>query len=177
MALFRRKRAAEGAVPEEVSQYYQAENRDRTWMAWLLALVSLAVSAIVVMALFFGGRWMYRKVRNQPTGSTTATTQKVSQPSNKNTSSPQTSTTPATSSSSTTTSSSNGSVNAPANPATTPGSSSAASTSSATSTATPATPTTPNSSSLPNTGPGDTIAIFFAVSILAYVVHRKVSTK
>lgn len=57
----RRKNTQEN-VPEEVKEYYQAERRERVGVAWLLALVTLAVTILLAAALFFGGRWVYRSL-------------------------------------------------------------------------------------------------------------------
>ncbi len=59
MALFNRKKNA--TVLPEVDQYYEGERRDRAWLAWVLALVSIAAVAAIVIALFMGGRWIYRQ--------------------------------------------------------------------------------------------------------------------
>lgn len=60
MALFKRKK--NDSVLPEVDEYYQAERRDRGWMAWLLALISVAVVVLAVIALFLGGRWVVDKI-------------------------------------------------------------------------------------------------------------------
>ena len=60
MALFRRKK--DDSVLPEVDKYYEGERRDRPVMAWLLALLSIAVVALVIVGLFLGGRWAYNKV-------------------------------------------------------------------------------------------------------------------
>ncbi len=59
MALFRRKK--ESVLPE-VDKYYEAERRDRTGLAWLLALVSILVVAALIIGLFFAGRWAYNSI-------------------------------------------------------------------------------------------------------------------
>lgn len=59
MALFRRKK--ESVLPE-VDKYYEAEQRDRTGLAWLLALVSILVVAALIIGLFFAGRWAYNSI-------------------------------------------------------------------------------------------------------------------
>ena len=146
MSLFRRNKTQEPATPEQLQDYYQTENRERVWVAWALGFATLIVTVLVVMGLFFGGRWTYRKFRpqNQPVAVTN-----VAQDA-----SPQTpDSTPQTSGSSPV-----GSTSAPA----------------PTSTPTNTTPTTQKSTSnLPSTGPGDTVAIFILVTIIAYIAHRR----
>jgi cytoskeletal protein RodZ len=172
MALFRRNTTEDTtALPEEVNSYYQAENRERTWMAWLLALVTLAVTAIVIIGLFFGGRWVYRKVRHTPSSSTPSVTQKpaASTESNKPNSSPSPNTATTTPSTTPSPSTTSGTVNAPTNPTPTP-----------TTTTPPPSTATSNSAAktnLPNAGPGDTLAIFVVVTVLAYFAHRKFSVQ
>ena len=49
-------------VPEEVEQYYQATRKERIGVAWLLAAVTLLITVLIAALLFFGGRWVYRKI-------------------------------------------------------------------------------------------------------------------
>ena len=51
---------SDDSVPQEVQEYYQAERRERAGVAWLLAIVTLVVTLALAVALFFGGRWVYR---------------------------------------------------------------------------------------------------------------------
>ncbi|MFZ1323644.1 MAG: hypothetical protein WAQ57_00605 [Candidatus Saccharimonadales bacterium] len=60
MALFKRNK--NDSVLPEVDEYYQAERRDRGWLAWVLALVSVLVVVFTVIGLFMGGRWIWNKV-------------------------------------------------------------------------------------------------------------------
>lgn len=53
------------AVPAEVQDYYEAGRRERRGVAWLLGLVTLLVTVLLALLLFFGGRWIYRKVTNK----------------------------------------------------------------------------------------------------------------
>ncbi|CAN5650200.1 hypothetical protein BH23PAT2_BH23PAT2_01270 [soil metagenome] len=61
MQLFKRKKQDE-VLPDEVRDYYKAEQRDRMGMAWLLAAGVFLATIAIVIALFFGGRWVYRTV-------------------------------------------------------------------------------------------------------------------
>lgn len=185
MALLRRnKSASTPAVPEEVNEYYQAEKRDRTWMAWLLALLSLAVTTLIIMGLFFGGRWVYRKIRpsSQPAAPIAG---------NQTSDSPAPATDGDANNQGGNTEPSQqekekeeqrkkeeeekrkeqerARVNAPTNPAPAP-------TAQNPGTGTgPATTATPNAdSSLPETGPGDVIAVFMIVTAAGTLAHRYV---
>lgn len=60
MALFRRTK--KDSVLPEVDKYYEAERRDRAGLAWLLALISIGVVALVIIGAFLGGRWAYRQI-------------------------------------------------------------------------------------------------------------------
>lgn len=60
MALFKGKK--QDNVLPEVEQYYQAERRDRSWLAWVLALASVAVVVLIIAGLFLAGRWAYNAV-------------------------------------------------------------------------------------------------------------------
>ncbi len=62
MALFNRRNQEKVVLPEEVREYYQAERRERTGRAWLLALATLLVTFLIAAGLFFGGRWLYRAI-------------------------------------------------------------------------------------------------------------------
>jgi hypothetical protein len=159
MALFRRNRTEEAAMPPEVQSYYQAENRERAWVAWLLAIATLFATVLVVLGLYFGGRWAYRKINNTD-NKNTATVQtdtakdknttaptNPSQPTSSNPSSPSTPTAPT----------NTGSTAAPATSGTT--------------TAPGAQARNPN---LPNTGPGDILAIFIVTSIAGAIFYDRV---
>lgn len=60
---FRRNKDV-SAVPAEIQEYYQAERRERTGIAWLLALGTLLITIGLATLLFFGGRWAYRAIVN-----------------------------------------------------------------------------------------------------------------
>lgn len=66
MAWFNRKKKSTIVLPE-LEKYYEAERRERTGLAWILALVSVAGVALVLIGVFFGGRWTYRHFKsNKP---------------------------------------------------------------------------------------------------------------
>ena len=75
MAFWNRDKAKGKVVPPELQQYYDAERRERSGLAWLLALVSVACVALLVIGAFFGGRWLYRTVSNKDKDNTVVTTQ------------------------------------------------------------------------------------------------------
>ena len=79
MALFKRKQTTQTTLPE-LEKYYQAERRERSGLAWLLALVSVACVALLLIGLFFGGRWLYRRLTADD-----AQTTSVSEPENQDT--------------------------------------------------------------------------------------------
>jgi len=61
----RKKQVVDPSLPPEVQAYSQAERRERMGIAWLVGVVSLVVSLILITGLFFGGRWVYRKVAHK----------------------------------------------------------------------------------------------------------------
>lgn len=161
----RKKQEDLEAVPTEIQEYYQAEQRERMGVAWLLAFVTLIVTVGVVLGLFFGGRWAYRKLANkdkdnkgtvavQPQAPSTPTETPKPAESNKTSSNNQPTTPPATST--------------PSSPSPAP---------STPSNNQPATPqTSSNSSNLPHTGPADNLAIFVVavgVGTGAYQLHLR----
>lgn len=73
MTLFSRKKSAQAVLPE-IEKYYEAERRERAGLAWLLALTSIAVVALVLIGAFFGGRWVYRKAAHTDKPKVTVTT-------------------------------------------------------------------------------------------------------
>lgn len=156
---FKRSKSEESSLPPEVNEYYQAEHRERIGVAWLLGLVTLLLTIGVVFALFFGGRWAYRKITHKNTSQPVAVP-KTTSPSSSN------------SSSSSQSSSSSGSVSAPATPPS-PAPSSSQTPPPAPSTPKPAqTATTPaNTGTIPNTGPGDVLSIFLVVSAAGAALH------
>lgn len=64
MALFSRRKKKEEILPKEVREYYSSERRERTGIAWLLAIGTLVFTFIIAAGLFFGGRWIYRTAFN-----------------------------------------------------------------------------------------------------------------
>ena len=58
---FRRNRQ-QSVLPEEVTQYYQTEQRQRRGVAFLFALIALLLTVAIATALFFGGRWVYNQI-------------------------------------------------------------------------------------------------------------------
>lgn len=74
MALFNRRSKTD--VPEEIQEYYQTEKRERAGIAWLLAFGTLIVTIVLAAAIFFAGRWAYRKIAgNNDTPTTTQVAQ------------------------------------------------------------------------------------------------------
>ena len=71
MRAFRRK-STDSNLPPEIQAYAEGAHRERMGMAWLVGIISLSVTLIVVTGLFFGGRWVYRKLAHKDSKSTTA---------------------------------------------------------------------------------------------------------
>ena len=69
MALFRRNKQD---LTPEFQEYYQTPGR-RSGTAWLMAVATIAIGAALILGLFYGGRWTYRKLANRDDKKTTAT--------------------------------------------------------------------------------------------------------
>ena len=167
MALFRRKaKTTDTDVPAEVQEYYQSERRERVGVAWLLAFGTLVLTIALAIGIFFGGRWVWRKIdnNNKNTATTEQTGQEQNQPSGGETApgaGSQPSTTPSQDQGGTST-----------QPQSTPSQTPSANQPSASAPATTTVPST--SSNLANTGPGDTVAIFLGVTILGVLGYQAV---
>ena len=76
MGLFNRKsKQSASSMPPEVQEYYQSERRGRMGMAWLLSAVTFVGTVLVVLGLFYSGRWVYRSVTNDDNKTVTQTQQ------------------------------------------------------------------------------------------------------
>jgi hypothetical protein len=73
-----KKKVSNAQVPAEIREYYQAEKRDRMWVVWLLSGATFIVTVLVVLGLFWGGRWTYHKIKgdNKPATQTATTEDK-----------------------------------------------------------------------------------------------------
>ncbi len=149
MALFRRNKTEQAGVPAEVQDYYQAEGRQRTWVAWVLAVATLFVTVVVVLAIFIGGRWTYRKLKDSDKPAPVAVQQDTAPDASKaSTATSDTNSTPPQTSST--------STNQPSSPS---------------QTSNPSAVT--KNSDLPKTGPGDTLAVFALACVIGYLAHRR----
>lgn len=54
------------AMPPELNNYYQAEKRQQTAVTWLLGFATLAITIAIAFGLFLSARWIVQKVRNNP---------------------------------------------------------------------------------------------------------------
>jgi len=155
-------------MPAEVQDYYQADQRERTGVAWLLAFFSLVLTLIIVTGGFFGGRAIYRKVAHKNKKPTVA----VLAPAASTESSALSQTTyqsPTTdTSTNTSTTSANPTSSSPSTPAsgTSSPSPTPPSTSTQSSSGTVAGQSTTSRSNLPNTGPGNMLGIFLLSSTI-----------
>lgn len=141
-----KKKPDEGisAVPEEIQDYYAAERRGRTGIAWLLALATLLTTLALAAVIFLGGRWAYRKIHHPSTGTTSQPnppSQPIATPAP-----PKTSTTPKTPHKSKSTKKVAPKVSAKP-------------------------PITAQSKNLSNTGPGNILGLFAVTTLLASTGH------
>lgn len=77
MALFRKK--VDKSVLPEVDQYYQAEKLDRAWLAWVLAIVSIAFVVLLLVGLFFAGKWAFNAITNDDTSEVATTNEETTE--------------------------------------------------------------------------------------------------
>lgn len=71
MAFFRRKSEVIEEVPE-LEQYYAERRTGNVW-GWVMALVTMALTVLIIVGLFYGGRWVYRELNNQDAAKPTVT--------------------------------------------------------------------------------------------------------
>lgn len=163
---FNRNKTADGTTPPEVQDYYQSEHRDRSWLAWVLGIGTLLATILVVLGLFYGGRWVYRKVKPQDNPNTAQVQTENPAPQTEENQQP----------------AGQAPQDAPGpNAAVTPNPSPQAPSGTPTPTPTPApvaqAPNTQgkagSSDDLPTTGPADNAAIFLLVSTAGYLLHRR----
>lgn len=166
MALFRRKK--ETTVLPDIDQYYDGETRERTGLAWLLALISVAIVALVLVGVFLAGRWAYREVTKNSDDDTVAVVgdgsgsddavnlpsfdgegEKTGETSSTNTDSDKTG----------------------SNASDQSGSTGSVAGESTDEEAAASIPSTGDNSPLPSTGPASTLAVFAGVSVLAGAAH------
>lgn len=68
MALFKRKN---NPTIAEIESYYEQQNRraTSTGRAWLMAILAVIFTALIIAGLFFGGRWLYNTLTDEDTSS------------------------------------------------------------------------------------------------------------
>jgi cytoskeletal protein RodZ len=168
----------EAVVPAEIREYYQTERRERTGIAWLLALGTLIITIGLASILFFGGRWIYRTIADNDDDTNTAQVEQTPETSETN---PDTSTPPATEQTpdTSTDNTTNGSSSATSSTNTDEPSTSNNDVAGSSTVGTSQSTTTPvtGPGDLPETGPSDTFAVFVAVSILGFLTHRYILTR
>lgn len=74
MAFWNRKKNND--LANEFREYYQPNTNERTGLAWVLALITLVCSLFLIVSLFWGGRWIYRKITDKDNTNTAQTTNK-----------------------------------------------------------------------------------------------------
>ncbi len=150
MAFWNRNKSVENSeLPEEVREYYASTRKSRASSAWLLGFATLLLTLALAAALYFAGKFVYDEffandTVEAPTTSETTTEQPASNPN------------------SSTTDNDNNQA-----PATLPGNDEAEERSPTSSQGTSSTNTGLTLTETPETGPGDTVAIFIGTTIIA----------
>lgn len=155
-------------VPEEIQDYYQTERRERTGIAWLLAFGTLIITIVLGAGIFFAGRWAYRQIAgtDESTGTPTEIVQNEEQE-------PASDTNDRNEQSGEQGGQGSGSVqsNEDENHSEETGEETDESSQQEESDTAPATGSV-SDENLPDTGAGSTVAVFMAVSLLGYLIHR-----
>ena len=155
MALFRRKDEVVEEVPE-LERYYAERQTSSAW-SWLMALVTMILTILIIIGLFFAGRWVYRELIADEKSAQPTVNAPV-----------------ATSTESSTQATTGGTTSLPAGEGTTgqPNGGTAPVTSSTNATAgSSASTTSASSNALPDSGPGTTIAITAVIAATAYFLR------
>lgn len=176
MALFRRNTDEDTveipAVPEEVQTYYQEEKRERKWLAWLLALGTLLATVLITLGLFYGGRYVYRKLRPADKPVAVNVQEEASKPGDNKSEDNKSNETPAATPSTPSQAASGANPSSSPQAATSPTSQ----TSSTNTTQSNSDAGKVSGTTLPDTGSGDILAIFAVTSVVAYLIHRRFQT-
>lgn len=161
------KKSETTTIPE-LQDYYATKKKDNTGLAWLLAFASLLVTVAILVALFMGGRWLYRTITGDDKKEQVTTTEQKPTTETATTTPSTGTTTPATGSSvtggssdSTTTALINGT------PPPKPQGVSPSQTPEQNSSAVAAT------TNIPNTGASETFALFAVTVVLGSLYYRK----
>lgn len=170
MAIFGKKQQKTD-IPE-LQEYYASKNQESTGLAWLLAIGSLLLTAAIFIGLFLGGRWIYRSLTNDDTPTTATTSQDgaknvVQSDGSVNTGDTITAT-PAQPTETVTVPATNSNVSTAVTTPATPAQGVSPSQSQQTNTSAVAA-----STSIPNSGPTSTLAVFVAVLALSAYAHRR----
>ena len=179
MAFFNRNRNQIDQVPLEVQEYYQSERRERTGMAWLLALATLGVTVALAAALFYGGKWAYRSIANRnkkPQTAQNTNGQSTQQPTVTNTPDSGTPGSP-TGTSSTSTNTPSPATPTPPSPSSATATTPQPTTSTSTGTAAAGSSAATQGGRLVNTGPSNVMTGFIVVSIGGTIAHYAYTAK
>jgi hypothetical protein len=132
-------------MPPELSNYYREEKRDRVWGAWALGFATLVVTIALGVGVFMGGKWLIGRFSGDDEVVTTETSQTENTTSGVG--------------SDASNDDENGQTEGDTSVNDETDSEGVVSDEAAV------------SSDLPDTGPGDTLAIFLAVAFLATISH------
>jgi len=179
MAWFKKNDTEIEDIPEEIQGYYDSERKQRASVAWALAFFSLILTLAVATGVYYGGRAVYRRVKDKDNTSV-ATTSPTAPSAPNETAEP----TPKIEdiASPTDTGEEQTPTQSSTPPSTTP-QPSAQNSQPAPSTSQPAPqPSTPqvagsSTQALPNTGPANVIAIFAITSLVSGISYHFVATK
>ncbi|MEO5627529.1 MAG: hypothetical protein ABIQ89_01415 [Candidatus Saccharimonadales bacterium] len=77
---FNRKKNSEDSLkdkvsPKAVKEYYEAGGNRQGWVVWLLSIAAFLVTLLIVLGLFWAGRWTWHKLTDSSSKNEPATTQ------------------------------------------------------------------------------------------------------
>ena len=78
----RRKKSSnnlkERVSPTAVKEYYQAAGSRQSWIIWVLSIGTFILTLLIVLLLFWGGRWVWQKISDSSDDKPTTTQEQSS---------------------------------------------------------------------------------------------------
>lgn len=64
--------------PTAVKEYYQAVGSQQSWLTWVLSIAAFIITLLIVLGLFWGGRWAWNRLNSDDKPATTTQEQAAS---------------------------------------------------------------------------------------------------
>lgn len=78
--LDRFRKSQDEILPEEVEKYYKSQKRAKVGTAWLLGFLTLAVTLVIALGLFYGVRYAYDQIAGTDNDTAEVTPTDANQP-------------------------------------------------------------------------------------------------